>query len=137
MQIMKVFRKKSGASHLSRAEALEYTPAKSRQISEIRLETGEVVIEYPLMARPWIGAVARRLGGPQMPKANQKAAAGCNGNICMGLGGWQTFSTHDYSDFCENPSAGKQGGRSFRDQFHPAARATRSPRPGLRGFQSL
>jgi len=69
---MKVFRKKSGASHLSRAEALEYTPVKSREISEIRLESGEVVIEYPLIVRPWIAAVARRLGGPKNRKQTKK-----------------------------------------------------------------
>jgi len=69
---MKVFRKKSGASHLSRAQALEYTPVKSREISEIRLESGEVVIEYPLIVRPWIAAVARRLGGPQNRKQTKK-----------------------------------------------------------------
>ena len=64
-QIMKVFRKKPRASHLSRMEALKYTPSKSHQISEIRLETGEVVIEYPLVVRPLIAAVAKRLGGLQ------------------------------------------------------------------------
>jgi len=69
---MKVFRKKSGASHLSRAQALEYTPVKSREISENRLESGEVVIEYPLIVRPWIAAVARRLGGPQNLKQTKK-----------------------------------------------------------------
>ena len=69
---MKVFRKKSGASHLSRAQALKYTPVKSREISEIRLESGEVVIEYPLIVRPWIAAVARRLGGPQNRKQTKK-----------------------------------------------------------------
>ena len=69
---MKVFRKKSGASHLSRTEALEYTPVKSSQISEIRLESGEVVIEYPLIVRPWIAAMARRLGGSQDRKQTKK-----------------------------------------------------------------
>jgi len=69
---MKVFRKKSGASHLSRAQALEYTPVKSREISEIRLESGEVVIEYPLIVRPWIAAVAQHLGGLQDRKQTKK-----------------------------------------------------------------
>ena len=69
---MKVFKRKSGASPLSRAEALEYTPVKSSQISEIRLESGEVVIEYPLIVRPWIAAVARRLGGSQDGKKTKK-----------------------------------------------------------------
>jgi len=57
---------------LSRTEALEYTPVKSSQISEIRLESGEVVIEYPLIVRPWIAAVARRLGGSQDRKQTKK-----------------------------------------------------------------
>ncbi len=69
---MRVFRKKSGASHLSRTEALEYTPVKSSQISETRLESGEVVIEYPLIVRPWMAAVAKRLGGLQDRKQTKK-----------------------------------------------------------------
>ena len=69
---MKVFRKKSGASHLSRTEALEYTPIQSRQISEVRLETGEVIIEYPLIVSPWIAAVANRLRGFQGQKQTKK-----------------------------------------------------------------
>ena len=69
---MKVFRKKSGASHLSRTEALEYTPVKNRQISETRLESGGVIIEYPLAVRPWITFVARRLGANQSHKQTKK-----------------------------------------------------------------
>ncbi len=69
---MKVFRKKPRATHLSRTEALEYTPAKNLQITEVRLETGEVVIEYPLTVRPWIAAVAKRLGEPQDRKQIKK-----------------------------------------------------------------
>ena len=59
---MKVFRKKPVARHLSRVQALGHKPVKSRKISETRLETGEVIIEYPLAVRPLIAAVARRLG---------------------------------------------------------------------------
>jgi hypothetical protein len=59
---MKVFKKKPVARQLSRLQALGHKPVKSRQISEIRLETGEVIIEYPLAVRPLIAAVARRLG---------------------------------------------------------------------------
>ena len=70
--IMKVFRKKAPTSQLSRMQALEYTPVKSCQISELRLESGEVVIEYPLSVRPWIAAVAKRLGGPQNRKQTKK-----------------------------------------------------------------
>ncbi len=60
---MKVFRKKRRERHLSRAAALKSRPAKSLHITESRLETGEVLLEYPLTVRPWLAAVAKRLGG--------------------------------------------------------------------------
>jgi hypothetical protein len=60
---MKVFRKKRREKHLSRAAALKSRPAKSLHITESRLETGEVLLEYPLTVRPWLAAVAKRLGG--------------------------------------------------------------------------
>ena len=69
---MKVFRKKTRENPLSRREALEYTPVRSRQITEIRLDSGEVIIEYPLIVRPWIAAVAKRLGGLQDRKQTRK-----------------------------------------------------------------
>ena len=59
---MIVFKKKSRQSHMSRAAALNCRPAKSLHITESRLETGEVFLEYPLTVRPWLAAVAKRLG---------------------------------------------------------------------------
>ena len=58
---MKVFRKKSGPQ-LSRTAALQHVPVKSLHITEVRLESGEVLLEYPLTVRPWLAAVAKRLG---------------------------------------------------------------------------
>ena len=55
----------SHQSHLSRAAALQCRPDKSLHITESRLETGEVLLEYPLTVRPWLAAVAKRLGGPR------------------------------------------------------------------------
>ena len=60
---MKAFKRKSRESHLSRAAALKYRPAKSLHITELRLETGEVLLEYPLTVRPWLAALTKRLGG--------------------------------------------------------------------------
>ena len=57
---------------MSRTKALEYTPVRSRQISEVRLDSGEVIIEYPLIVKPWIAAVAKRLGGVQEKKQTKK-----------------------------------------------------------------
>jgi hypothetical protein len=59
---MKVFKNKPVANRMTRSEALAFKPVKSQQVSETRLETGEVLIEYPLAVRPLIAAVARRLG---------------------------------------------------------------------------
>ena len=50
---------------MSRAAALEYCPAKSLHITEIRLDSGDVILEYPLTVRPWLAALAKRLGGPR------------------------------------------------------------------------
>jgi hypothetical protein len=69
---MKVFRKKTGAGPMSRTEALAYTPVKSLQITEVRMDSGEMIIEYPLVVRPWIAAVAKRLGAPQDRKQTKK-----------------------------------------------------------------
>ena len=60
---MKVFRNRPRKGPLSRSQALECRPAKSLHIVETRLENGEVLLEYPLVVRPWIAAVAKRLGG--------------------------------------------------------------------------
>ncbi len=59
---MIVFKKKSRQSHMSRAAALNCRPKKSLHITESRLETGDVFLEYPLTVRPWLAAVAKRLG---------------------------------------------------------------------------
>ena len=65
MSIMQVFKKKPVTGHMTRLEALAYKPVTSTQITETRLETGEVVLEYPLAVRPLVAAVARRLGKSQ------------------------------------------------------------------------
>lgn len=62
MRIMKVFKKKPTAGAINRAEALARKPVKSRHVAETRLETGEVLLEYPLAVRPMVAAVARHLG---------------------------------------------------------------------------
>lgn len=65
MSIMKVFKKKPAAGGMNRSEALARKPVKSRHVTETRLETGEVLLEYPLAVRPLVAAVARRLGKSQ------------------------------------------------------------------------
>ena len=59
---MKAFKKKKAGSDLTRKKALEYTPVKNMDVTEIRLDSGEVVLTYPLEMRPWLAGMARWLG---------------------------------------------------------------------------
>ena len=59
---MKVFRDRHRKSQLTRSQALDCRPTKSLHTSEMRLETGEVLLEYPLTVRPWMAALAKRFG---------------------------------------------------------------------------
>ena len=62
---MKVFRKKRKNRHGDRAAAFKFIPVKNNQITEERLESGEVLIHYPVTMRPWIAAVVKRFSGSQ------------------------------------------------------------------------
>jgi Coenzyme PQQ synthesis protein D (PqqD) len=55
-----------------REEALGRTPVKYRHLREERTAAGEVVILYPVTARPWIAALARWLGtGAAAPRTGR------------------------------------------------------------------
>lgn len=61
---MRLFKKKSGPT-LSRAEALSRIPSKNLQIREERLDSGEVVIHYPVTIRPFFAGLVKRFGGSE------------------------------------------------------------------------
>lgn len=60
---MGLFKRKQKKLQLNRAEALRCIPVKSIQIIEVRIETGEVLLSYPLHVRPWIAGLSRHFGG--------------------------------------------------------------------------
>jgi hypothetical protein len=62
---MRVFKKKPKGPKISRAEALNRIPVKNIQITEDRLETGEVRIGYPVTVRPFFASLVKRFGGPE------------------------------------------------------------------------
>ena len=62
---MRVFKKKPKGPAISRAEALDRIPAKNVQITEDRLETGEVLIGYRVTIRPFFATLVKRFGGPE------------------------------------------------------------------------
>lgn len=69
---MRVFKKKPQGPSINRAEALDRIPVKNLQISEDRLETGEVVINYPVSMRPFFAGLVKRFGGPEVQTQMKK-----------------------------------------------------------------
>ena len=69
---MRVFKKKPKGPSINRAEALDRIPVKNLQISEDRLETGEVVINYPVTMRPFFAGLVKRFGGPEVQTQMKK-----------------------------------------------------------------
>jgi hypothetical protein len=63
---MRVFKKKPTQPPISRSEALDRIPVKSIQITETRLESGEIVIGYPVTMRPFFAGLVKRFGGPEV-----------------------------------------------------------------------
>ncbi|MBN1930842.1 MAG: PqqD family peptide modification chaperone [Desulfobacterales bacterium] len=59
---MRLFKRKEKKIGLNRAEALRCIPVKNIQVIEVRIETGEVLLSYPLHVRPWIAGLSRRFG---------------------------------------------------------------------------
>ena len=69
---MRVFKKKPKGPSISRAEALNRIPVKNSQISEKRLEGGEIVIHYPITVRPLFAGLIKRFGGPEVQTQTKK-----------------------------------------------------------------
>jgi hypothetical protein len=60
---MRLFKKKPQDPTISRAEALNRIPSKNLQIREERMDSGEVVIHYPVTIRPFFAGLVKRFGG--------------------------------------------------------------------------
>lgn len=63
---MRVFKNKPKQPAIGRAEALDRIPVKNIQLTETRMETGEVVIRYPVTMRPFFAGLVKRFGGPEV-----------------------------------------------------------------------
>jgi len=48
---------------VTRSEALDCRPVKNGQVAEHRLDSGQVLLDYPEVMKPWLAALVRRLGG--------------------------------------------------------------------------
>ena len=60
---MNLFRKKQKDVRVDRAEAFKFIPVKNIQITEERLDSGEILIRYPVTLRPWIAGIVKRFSG--------------------------------------------------------------------------
>ncbi len=59
---MEKSKQKKQAAPLSRAEALSYRPVRNPEVRVESLDTGEVMIIYPVRVRPWFVRLAQRFG---------------------------------------------------------------------------
>jgi hypothetical protein len=64
--------KKPSPPPLTRTDALGCIPVKSRHVREQRLESGEVLVCYPVAVRPWMAKLAGWLGGRDSPPRTAK-----------------------------------------------------------------
>ena len=55
-------RKTGRRALISRDDALGCTPVKNRHVRESHLESGEVVVYYPVAQHPWVARLVRFLG---------------------------------------------------------------------------
>ena len=55
-------RKTGRRALISRDDAFGCTPVKNRHVRESRLESGEVVVHYPVAQHPWMAKLVRFLG---------------------------------------------------------------------------
>ncbi|MBW2409119.1 MAG: PqqD family protein [Deltaproteobacteria bacterium] len=62
---MKRFKKKRKDVYGDRTAAFKFIPVKNNHITEERLESGEILIHYPVTLRPWIAGLVKRFSGSQ------------------------------------------------------------------------
>jgi hypothetical protein len=50
------------AGALDREQALNAVPVKNAEVGALRLDSGEMLLTYPIELRPWAAKLARRMG---------------------------------------------------------------------------
>ncbi len=69
----------------SRLEALSYCPVKNGEVIEEKLETGEIMLTYPLVLQPWFLNLARRLGLRSKEPLTRKLQLDAMGSLTWSL----------------------------------------------------
>jgi hypothetical protein len=58
---MKAFKKKP---RLTRTQSLKSVPVKNKEVEEVRLDSGDIMLIYPVAVKPWAAVLLRKLGKP-------------------------------------------------------------------------
>jgi len=69
---MKFLKKNPSTSQLTKRQALTLTPVKNIESSEMTLDSGFVVIHYPVTMRPWMAKWMQRFKGPSPQTGSRK-----------------------------------------------------------------
>ena len=83
---MKRFRNKP---QITRTEALNCRPIKNTEVLEVVLETGELLLTYPVKVRPWVAGLARRFGRRLQQPAKKKLQLDA-----LGIAVWHLLDGH-------------------------------------------
>ena len=69
---MKLLKKHSPATQLTKSQALTLTPVKNVEAFEVILDSGVVVIHYPVTMRPWMAKWIQRFKGSSPQTGSRK-----------------------------------------------------------------
>jgi hypothetical protein len=94
--------KDRSTSMQTRSEALACIPVKNRYVREQRLETGEVLVFYPLTVRPWMARLGRWLGAENAAPRTGKLQLDRLGSAVWALLDGQTSLRRIAAAFAEN-----------------------------------
>ena len=69
---MKAFKIRRNSPQVTRTEALAARPQKNMLVEERRLDSGELLLTYPVQVRPWLAAAVHRLRGSLQEPSRRK-----------------------------------------------------------------
>jgi hypothetical protein len=82
---MKLLKKHPSASQLTKHQALTLIPVKSIELTEITLDSGIIVIHYPVTMRPWMAKWIRRFKGSSPQTGSRKLQLDSLGTEVWGM----------------------------------------------------
>jgi hypothetical protein len=75
----------STSDHDARVSALACCPVKNTEVVVAQLESGDLLLTYPVVVRPWLERLFRRLGRGERPPLRRKVQLDALGTQVWGL----------------------------------------------------